>query len=427
VTDSAVPSPARPATRVCLISEMIFPDAIGGLEIHAYGVAQRLVRLGLPVAVLTRYQRPDLPAHESIGGIPFVRIRPIGLQKGRGFRAVGPMLLMLATVTVWLLLHRRDFDVVLVHGIKVLSLPTALLSSLGILPCVIKVDSPMEIWEEISGESLRRMGKTGASWLLAASHRLRRYVVGRADGFIAISGEIFDGLRQIGVPPGRISCIPNGVDTERFHPVDAATRDRLRARLGLPADRLVVNFTGRLARSKGVPMLLEVWRGLAAEGRPLHLVLVGSGWQSFDDCEPELRAFIAKHGLGATVSLPGAVANVEEWLQASDVFVFPSDYEGLPLALLEAMATGLPTIATRVGAVGEVVCDRENGLLIAPGNPGELEAALRWIVSHQAGWPELGAAARSTVLEHFSLDAVGARYAAVLQEVGARGPRARGR
>jgi glycosyltransferase involved in cell wall biosynthesis len=202
--------------------------------------------------------------------------------------------------------------------------------------------------------------------------------------------------------------------------VDTAQRSRLRAQLGLPADRIVVNFTGRLSRAKGLSMLLDVWRELAADGRPVHLALVGSGSHSFDNCEPELRAFITEHGLGGTVSLPGAVSNVEEWLQAADVFVFPSEYEGLPLALLEAMACGLPAVATRVGAVGEVVSDRENGLLIAPRDPGELRTALQWTLAHQEQWPDLGAAARATVVERFSLDAVSASYAAALQHVGRR-------
>jgi len=426
VTSSGSHSDGHSPTRVCLVSEMIFPDSVGGLEIHAYEVAQRLIRSGMPVVVLTRYQRADLPAREQVGSVPFVRIRPVGLLKGRGWRALGPILLLMARVGGWLLRHRREFDVVHIHGVKVLSFPAVWLSRLGILPCVIKVDSPMEIWEEISDESLRRMGPLGAR-LRPRLRQVRASTLRRADRFIAISSEIVDGLVNMGVPADRIARIPNGVDTDRFQPVTAAERARLRAELGLPADRIVVNFTGRLSRAKGLPMLLEVWRQLMASEQPVHLALVGSGRDSFDDCEDDLRTFITQHRLAETISMPGAVADVGAWLQAADVFVLPSEYEGLPLALLEAMACGLPAIATRVGAISEVIHDRDNGVLVPARDAEALCRALEWALAHPERTRELGARARDTVVQRFSLNAVTSSYAVTLREAGRRPSQARAR
>lgn len=413
-------APVLGRPRVCLITESFYPDLIGGLELHAYAVAEGLIARGLSVSVLTRKVCAGAPSFAVVGRVPVRRIPPAGMFKGRGWRSLGPMAVLPPAILLWLLGHRGRYDVVMAHGLKVLFLPAVLTSLIGSRPCVIKVESSIELEEEISAESLRRMGLSRSSPPIAAWRALRLALVRRADCLVAISAEIAERLVRMGVAPERIRFIPNGIDVERFRPASPAERLALRRRLGLPADRIVLTFTGRLSRAKGLPLLLEVWRELVAAGRPLHLVLVGGGGQSFDDCEGELRAFIERHGLQGTVTLPGIVSNVPEWLQASDLFVFPSEYEGFPLAVLEAMACGLPVVATRVGAVPDAVIEGEHGALADPKNPEQLRAALLRVLEQPSRWAAMSAAGRRTAVEHFSLAAVTDRYAALLRELAGR-------
>jgi glycosyltransferase involved in cell wall biosynthesis len=409
--------------RLVLVSESIYPDVVGGLEIQAHDVAQRLTAAGVPVTVLTRRATADAAGRGWLGAVPVVRIDPHGHLKGLGWRAVVPLLRYVVGVTLWLLVYRHSYDVILAHGVKVLTLPVLIAQWFGNRPCIVKVDSPIELWEEISGESLRRMGVRRNAGALRFLRGIRSALLRRVGQYVAISEEIRDALVNEGVPPERIRCIPNGIDVARFHPVTPAERRVLRRKLGLPLDAVVVNFTGRFSAAKGLMMLAGLWKQIVAEGRPVHLVLVGDGEQSFDTCEAELRDFMAANGLGQTVTFTGMVGNVAEYLQASDLFVFPSEYEGLPLALLEAMACGLPVASTRVGAAREFLVDREHGALAEPGDEAQMRAALRWLLDHPERWSEMGRAGRGVVCARFSLAVVAEEYRTLVRDVSKRGRR----
>jgi glycosyltransferase involved in cell wall biosynthesis len=414
---------AAAAPRLVLVSESIYPDVVGGLEIQAHDVAQRLTSSGVPVTVLTRRATRGAAAAGWLGRVPVVRLDPPGHLKGLGWRAVVPLLRYVAGVTLWLLVHRRRYDVVLAHGVKVLTLPVLIVQRLGGKPCIVKVDSPIELWEEVSGESLRRMRVRRGASALRVLRGVRAALLRRVGQYVAISDEIRDALLGEGVTPQRIRFIPNGIDVDRFRPVSADERRELRRRLGLPLDAVLLNFTGRFSSAKGLMLLANLWKELVAQGRPVHLVLVGGGEQSFDTCEAELRAFVAKHGLSGTVTFTGTVANVSDYLQASDLFVFPSEYEGLPLALLEAMACGLPVASTRVGAAREFLVDREHGTLADPRHPGQMRSAVEWLLDHPQRWEAMGRAGREVVCARFSLAAVAEEYRILLRDVSKRGRR----
>lgn len=207
------------------------------------------------------------------------------------------------------------------------------------------------------------------------------------------------------MPPERLVEITNGIDTARFSPVAAAEKQALRRRLALP-DRTLCTYTGKLNRGKGLPILLRAWRRLAERWPQLHLVLVGSGAHQFLSCEAELRRFTARHGLDDRVTFSGAASRVEEYLRASDVFVFPSESESLGISLIEAMACGLPAVTTRVGGIPDVVDDGVNGRLIEVDDEDALVAAIEELVRQPALAAQLGQAARTKVVEVFGIDAV---------------------
>ena len=192
--------------------------------------------------------------------------------------------------------------------------------------------------------------------------------------------------------------IPNGVDMQRFQGVPAAAKAELRRRLGLPGGILVV-YTGRLAPEKRVLPLAQQWSSLRQSHPDATLVLVGDG--------PEMAALRSLQAAG--VCLAGAQQDTAPFLQAADLFVMPSVSEGFSLSTLEALACGLPGVATKVGAIPDLVADGATGRLVAPDDIPALLAALCDLLANRAAWPAMGRAARADVIENYSLPSTARR------------------
>jgi glycosyltransferase involved in cell wall biosynthesis len=145
---------------------------------------------------------------------------------------------------------------------------------------------------------------------------------------------------------------------------------------------------------------------------PLHALIVGGGRR-----EPEVRKLAADLGLGEVVHFLGNRRDIPDLLHALDIFVLPSHSEGVSLALLEAMAAGLPVIVTEVGGLPEVVTDGENGLLIPVGDAEALARALRRLLAEPNWARQLGENARRRVRDHFSLDRLGRQINEIYEEL----------
>lgn len=207
------------------------------------------------------------------------------------------------------------------------------------------------------------------------------------------------------VARGQAVVIRNGIAPAPFlRPGD----EDLRSALNLGAEPVIV-MVGRLAQQKAPLTLVHASRSLV-RGRVL---IAGDG-----PLRSRVEQAVRRHGLSDRVRLLGFRADIPGLLRASDIFVLPSRWEGLPLAVIEAMMAGLPVVATRVGGVGEVVEDGGTGLLVPPGDPEALAAALRRLVEHEALRRQMGAAGRERALRLFTADRmVGetrALYAALL-------------
>ena len=339
---------AAEPVRVCLLGEGFYPEVVGGMELHTYQVAERLLDLGVACEVLARPVRPETPSVQRVGRITVRHLGFGGQLKGKGAAAALPLAGFVARYGAWLVRERRRFDLVLALGAKTTAVPGLLAHLATGLPLVVLSLTSGEFAEPISAASLAR----GASLrrLAAPWQRFRRLMLGRAAAAVAVSDEVAQGFLSLGVPPERVVRIPMGVDTDRFRPAEPGEQAALRARLGLPADRTLFAFVGRLSRAKGLPMLAGLWPGVVARHPDAHLLLVGSGEGSFDDCETEVREIAATAGVADRLTITGRTDDVPPWLRATDAFLFPSDREGFGLVLLEAMATGLPVVTTAVGA-----------------------------------------------------------------------------
>ena len=175
-----------------------------------------------------------------------------------------------------------------------------------------------------------------------------------------------------------------------------------------------MTFTGRLLRGKGLETLLEAF---AAQEPRAHLLVVGSGDGQALSVEDVIRERVARGDLAGRVTLTGRVENVHDYLRASDIFAFPSVFEGLGLSLIEAQACGLASVASRTGGIVDVVEDGRTGLLVNPGQATELAAALRTLLSDEGRRSALGAAARENAVREFDVTDSVDRYRALFHEL----------
>ena len=251
--------------------------------------------------------------------------------------------------------------------------------------------------------------------------RLRRRLALRAaialsGHTVAVSGRLARQIsRDLWMPPSRISTIPNGVPSVR--PERTTLRDELR--LG-PDDRLVVSV-GNLYPVKGHQHLIDAVALLVGRHPALHLAISGRG-----EMAEALSARARGLGLANRVHLLGLRSDVAAILAAADVFALPSLSEGLPLALLEAMFAGCPIVASEVGEVGVALAHGEAGILVEPGQPAALAAALDRLLSDPDRARELGEHAVRRAAAEYDISRMVQRYAGVYEALlGRRRPLAR--
>jgi|GEM_PF-352069 glycosyltransferase involved in cell wall biosynthesis len=185
-----------------------------------------------------------------------------------------------------------------------------------------------------------------------------------------------------------IFVIPNGIDLEQFKP-----RDKLSARatLKLPENKLIILSTGSLTKNKGHKYLIHALSDLLQTRDDIHLCIVGSGEE-----HESLAYEIKELNLDRKIDLVGSVSNemIATWLNAADIFVLPSLHEGTPNSLLEAMATGLPSVASATGGIPEIIDDGSNGFLVTPANSKEIKAKLSQLIESSELRDRLGTQAR---------------------------------
>lgn len=203
--------------------------------------------------------------------------------------------------------------------------------------------------------------------------RLRRALRG-ADHVISVSESLRQVALGLGVPPARATVVGNGVDTDKFHPVD---RTQARRRLGLPESAQVLVTVGGLCERKGFHRVLEQLPRLCERFPELHYLIVG-GASAEGDWSERLQALVRDLGLQERVHFLGSLPpeDLKGVLSAADVFVLATRNEGWANVILEAMACGLPVVATDVGGNAEVVRAPELGAIVPFGDGGALRAAL---------------------------------------------------
>jgi len=402
------PSTQPAAPRVCIVIGKFHPE-VGGGESHALALSRQLVTLGVGVTVLTRRTRSELPPKETIDGVRVVRVGPTGMPRWGKYA-------MLFTGMTALRSLQSDYDILYVCALRTLGLLGVRAAKRFGKTCVLR----SECQGELSGDFIWKGPGEEASLVPRRPVMMylhwRNSLLRAADRFLSIAGAITDEYRTCHVPEERIVEIPNGIDADRFTPVTAEQATELRRELNLPDGKLFV-YSGKLNKGKGLEMLLRVWRDLIAEHPDVHLVLVGSGGGNVLSCEPALREQVARDGLVDRVTFTGFVHNVEQYLQAADCFVLPSDSEVLSIAILEALSCGLPVLSTRTGGTPEIITDGENGLLIDVKDEAALATGMRVLLDDPAAATAMGRRGRETVERHYSIASIAEKHLALFREL----------
>ena len=368
-----------------------FAPTVGGAELQLERLLPRLAARGVVCEVLTRAISGE-PRRDEVAGAS-VRRTPIAGESP---------LASLAYVTDSLAhIARRRAAVDVVHAHGVLSPASIALGARALgVPCLV---TPLGAGPQ--GDLARLARKPGG--------RIRGRLLANGAWFVALSAEARGEILARRVDPRRVLTIPNGVDGEVFRPASGPERATLRAELGLPSDRFVGAFVGRLHPVKGLDTLLRA----AASAPAIELVLVGDG--------PERERLVrlgAELGIQARTRFLGFSTRVADVLRAADAFLLPSRGEGMSNALLEAMACGLPCAATAsVGGVPELLGEGR-GLVVAVDDVAGWAAAIGRLVHDPALSRRLGAAAARYVAG-FGLDTAADRLAAAYTALaGGRSP-----
>jgi glycosyltransferase involved in cell wall biosynthesis len=248
---------------------------------------------------------------------------------------------------------------------------------------------------EVEGVGIRAALRRWFGWR-AKYMRTMRWQGWLAHATVCVSEAVRRRLVEgYGYPPSRTITIRNGIDRLHYQPkprISACETD-------LSASAVTLVCAARLSSAKRIDVLLDALAMLLTDSVSWRCLILGTG-----PLEAELRARADRLGLSGRVTFLGHVDDVRPYLREADLFVLSSDKEGLPLALLEAMACGLPAIVTDVGGTGEAVDHKETGLLVERDNPKELALAIRYLLLDSVARESMGEAARQRIDQHFDID-----------------------
>jgi glycosyltransferase involved in cell wall biosynthesis len=371
-----------------------FRPIIGGVESNAERLARYLHANNFGVRVVTKRIGATLADRETVDGVPIERIGPYGERSASGKWRLLPSLYR------WLVRNKATYDVACCVDYRGVGVAAVAARATTGKPVVLQAQTPGNLLET----------SVGARAVIA--------VYRRADAFACISHVLEREAIAAGVPAERVHFIPNPVDITRFRPATDGERQALRSGLSLPAGAVVCLFVGRLSREKGVMDLMNAWN----EVRPPNAVLLMAGpdmtnhpWNE----GPAARAFVDRHNLSASVRFLGPIGNVAPLLQAADIVIQPSHFEALGLSAVEALATGVPVIASAVGGLLDFIADGRNGTLCPPHNPTALAAAIRTLLTDEAFRFRVSARARESVVDQYDEQKVFARFGDLLRHIAA--------
>jgi glycosyltransferase involved in cell wall biosynthesis len=338
--------------RVLAFCDYFAAGSSGGAERVSYEVYERLARWGAEITVLTTTPPGPSPQLETIDGVRVVRVPALDLSRLTGAQSsIAPRALPRA----FRLAEEWSSHVLHANSLHFqTSISAAMVARRRRVPLVTTAHlAHLRHLPRLTGIAARAYEETAGRFILGSSTRV-----------IAVSRGVVAHLRSLGVPREKIDLIFNGVDHDLFKPADDAG-----------THTPVVLFVGRLIANKGPDVLIRAAELLTREGVTLEVVFVGDG-----PLRSRLEAGVERRRMGDRVKFIGHSSDVAGWLRRAAVFVRPSLTEGLPLTVLEAMASGVCVVASNVPGNNELIEHGVNGLLVTPDDPRSLAQALRSVL-----------------------------------------------
>jgi glycosyltransferase involved in cell wall biosynthesis len=371
--------------RIAFTTDYYPPHVGGGVEAVVREVATRLASTGHDVMVAT-LGRGDWPSTEVRDGVHIRRFPSVRLDRLTGMEIT---VSLHALNGVRRALEEFAPDLVNAHHQYFTTTGPALSAArkLGIHTVLTLHIATLDSFGGWRGAMARSYGST-----------IGKRLVARAEAIVAVSEAV---ARSVARRPGQVvRVIPNGVDLERFYP--DPTRE--------PGSRVV--FVGRLIANKGPDVAIEAFRIVRERAPGATMVMVGRGPMG-----DALRRQARETGLEEAITFLGLQNDVSGILRESDIFVRPSEVEGMPLTILEAMATGLPVVACDVGGVAEVVNAGVTGHVVSPGSTREVAGAILDLITDKRKAAAMGAAGLRRVQEGFSWEATTAANLELFEEL----------
>jgi glycosyltransferase involved in cell wall biosynthesis len=393
-----------------LIVSTYYPPVLGGAETAAVQLAEFLAAGGREVTVVTKRVDAGVPDEETRNGVRVVRVAP------RGNRTPLGKWLALPAIGRELLRRRNEHEVVVCVDFRGVALAALGARAFTGRPVILQAQTD----GVLSFAAARRaLGRMGLGWAAGPAVGLLRRLYDRADAYPCISRAIEAETKGAGVPASRVHYLPNPVDTREFRPPADGERAALRARHGIAADARVAIVVGRLSREKGQLEALRAWK-LARVDRGL-LLLVGPDMPDDPwDTGPEARAFVRDEGLEGRVVFTGGVgrADIPDYLRLADLSIQPSHFEAFGTAAIEAMAAGLPVVASDVGGLRDFVEPGTNGTRVPPRNAEALARAIAELMADDERRAGLAEGARRTALR-FDIERVLGDFERLIDKVAA--------
>jgi glycosyltransferase involved in cell wall biosynthesis len=379
--------------RVCIFS-YYFPPHFSGAGFSAVTLARQLRARGIDVFFIT-VDASGLPRDGVHDGFRLYRI-----GEGRGRHRELAMWWQLART---LAAHRQEFDILHGRGSSYRH------SAIGPIARALGKKSLAVV--SLAQDDLAMLGR-------GAAGRLQQAFLGCVDRYVALSHEIQDEMALLPLDGSRVVHIPQPVDTERFTPATAAERAALRARHGLPAGLLAI-YAGVVDARKNVEWLVRQWMTHADVHGAAALAVIGpaSRHRAEAGLRDRLRQEVAAAGFGERILFRDFTSAIEDLYRACDVFVLPSSREGMPNAVLEAMACGLPCLVTRVSGTRELVTHGKSGMLFDVGDESSFLEGLRLFLQSSRARTEVGEQARARMLEEYSAPRIAERYVELYGEL----------
>ncbi len=384
---------------ICLFSIVTYWHGVkGGMEVHGKILCEGLVKRGHEVTVISA-RHPDGKKYEDVNGIKIYYLAKTGfstywkkwgkeslrkfdqLNKVKSFDVV----LSQSFNGYYFAINKRKYRIPLV----------SFLQGAGPYMTIAKIKLALNKRNPAIVEAIR----TALSYIVHYFILHLPTVLG-SDLIICASNHVFDSVRKwYPVRSEKIYTIMNGIDTVRFSPNDR-DRNRLRSSLGIREGELLLMTSGTISIEKGHHLAVEALNALLKKNVNVKLMIVGDG-----EYLGPLSGLIDKFGLKERVILTGFVPNesIGSYYNAADIYLIPTlRAEGLPFALIEAMSTGLPIIASKMGGVPDIVGHGEEGLLINPDNISDMVSKVLTLLRNEDLRKELGARARHKVLNELN-------------------------